>query len=82
MKCPVCKDTDLKPTRLESQLKASSCPSCDSKWLAASDYWSWLEQHGETLPEKEPESVPVEAANQQMAKLCPECRRIMLRYKD
>ena len=81
MNCPVCKTTSLKPMALDQQLKASSCATCQGQWIRATDYWQWLKRHGETLPEKEPDSIPIEVADHQMAKLCPECRRIMLRYK-
>ena len=81
MNCPVCKNTPLQPTVLEQELKASSCDSCQGQWISAMDYWQWLDHHGETLPEKEPDSIPLEVADHQKAKLCPECRRIMLRYK-
>ncbi len=81
MKCPVCKDTALQSTSLEEHLAASSCSTCAGKWLSSSDYWSWLEKHGDTLPEKPPEGTPIEAFDRQRAKLCPQCQRIMLRYK-
>ena len=81
MTCPVCKNTPLKSTALEQQLKASNCSSCQGQWIGATDYWQWLERQGETRPEKEPDSIPLEVADHQKAKLCPECRRIMLRYK-
>lgn len=81
MKCPSCSHAPLQPLNLESHLKASGCPSCKGTWISAKDYWTWLEQHGDRLPEKEPEGTPVEAADTQKAKLCPCCQRIMLRYK-
>ncbi|MEM8639130.1 MAG: zf-TFIIB domain-containing protein [Cyanobacteria bacterium P01_G01_bin.54] len=81
MKCPACKGSTLQTTSLESDLKAAHCPACAGKWIAADDYWHWLTQQGETLPEKEPEGIPVEPAAHQQAKLCPNCQRIMLRYK-
>ncbi|NEO87824.1 MAG: zf-TFIIB domain-containing protein [Spirulina sp. SIO3F2] len=81
MKCPACKGSTLQTIHLESHLKAAHCPACEGKWITADDYWHWLEQHGDTLPEKEPEGIPIKAADQQQAKLCPDCQRIMLRYK-
>ena len=81
MKCPVCFSPTLKPIQLDSHLKALYCHNCEGKWLSAADYWDWLDKHGDTLPEKEPESLPIETADVQRAKLCPRCRRIMLRYQ-
>ncbi|NES21987.1 MAG: hypothetical protein F6K41_24460 [Symploca sp. SIO3E6] len=81
MKCPVCPTIDLKTSKLESNLKAGKCHKCDGKWISSSDYWDWLDEQGEILPEKQPDSMPIEVSDVQKAKLCPECRRIMLRYK-
>jgi Zn-finger nucleic acid-binding protein len=81
MKCPSCSGSPLASIRLDSQLKASTCSACEGKWLSANDYWAWLETHGQTLPEKEPEGLPIEVADSQQAKLCPDCKCIMLRYK-
>jgi len=81
MKCSACKTSSLQPTTLEDHLKALSCSSCDSKWIKAADYWHWLEKHGERLPEKEPDAIPIQAADVQKAKLCPDCQQIMLRYR-
>ena len=81
MKCPVCSASSLHLTRLESHLQALSCPDCEGKWISSSNYWAWLKHHDETLPEKEPNECPIQADDNQRAKLCPECKRIMLRYK-
>jgi len=81
MKCPSCSSAPLQPLNLESHLKASGCSACKGTWLSAADYWAWLEHHGDRLPEKAPEETPIEAAGSQKAKLCPCCKRIMLRYK-
>lgn len=81
MKCPVCKTASLKTAELESHLKAANCPKCEGTWIAATDYEHWLEKHGDRLPEKEPEGIAIAADDQQQAKLCPDCKRIMLRYK-
>jgi Zn-finger nucleic acid-binding protein len=81
MKCPVCKTEDLALTQLETNLLAKECPVCKGHWLSAKQYWSWLEQHGPTLPEKTEEAGTLTVAEHQHAKLCPECRLIMLRYQ-
>ena len=81
MKCPSCPSSPLHLTDLASHLKASSCFSCKGKWIAASDYWTWLDRQGEALPEKTPDDIPLQVADTQKAKLCPRCQRIMLRYR-
>ncbi len=81
MKCPVCSAASLHRTTLESCLNASSCSDCNGKWITATDYWAWLNHHGETLPEQEADECSIKADDIQKAKLCPNCRRIMIRQK-
>ena len=79
MKCPVCLTTDLMLTKLDTGLGAMHCESCAGNWISSASYWYWLEQRG-NVPECESAAV-IQVADQQQAKQCPECNRIMLRYK-
>jgi Zn-finger nucleic acid-binding protein len=81
MKCPVCKNEELRAVRLELGLSAFTCDSCGGNWIPSLQYWNWLEQHGPTMPEKPAEGAAVVVSDRQQAKLCPDCQRIMLRYK-
>jgi Zn-finger nucleic acid-binding protein len=81
MNCPVCKDVSLNTITLESDLPAVACDECGGNWISASKYWAWLENHGPALAEKQPEGEPIAATDVQHAKICPECRRLMLRYQ-
>jgi Zn-finger nucleic acid-binding protein len=80
MKCPVCKTTELTQINLEDKLPANGCGQCGGKWLSSFRYYEWLQFHGSTLPEKPYEGPPLAIAERQDAKLCPECRRILVRY--
>ncbi|MCC5850732.1 MAG: zf-TFIIB domain-containing protein, partial [Verrucomicrobia bacterium] len=42
---------------------------------------SWLEAHGETLPEKTDCEVDLDSNDPKHAKICPECGRILIKYK-
>jgi len=83
LKCPVCKTVELKAVHLETGLQSFVCEKCQGNWLTSSDYWAWLEKHGETLPEKPPtgEPQPIPDESTKRAKICPDCHRIMLKYK-
>lgn len=81
MKCPVCRTLDLAVVHLDSHLPAFGCPDCGGNWLSSGRYHEWLAQHGPTLPEKPYEGPGLALADNQDAKLCPECRRILLRYR-
>ena len=81
MNCPVCKSHELKSVELDSKLSAFACDTCGGNWINSSRYWDWLKEHGPNLPEKSVEGETINVSDHQQAKLCPECRRIMLRYK-
>jgi Zn-finger nucleic acid-binding protein len=81
MKCPACKTADLSPTSLEADLPAAACVVCEGNWISSSAYWAWLERHGPTLSEKPYEGSELSVSDRQEVKLCPECRRLMLRYR-
>ena len=83
MNCPVCKGAltpiaDAHPRMLE-------CRFCVGHFLRSNDYWEWRNalEDGEDLPLEElrPLEVPPSAPESQLAKLCPECGRIMTRVR-
>lgn len=80
MKCPVCENTRLQPCQLAPGLQAKQCPTCDGKWLASTHYWAWLDRQKTILPENE-KTEDFEVNDTTKAKLCPECHRILMRYK-
>jgi Zn-finger nucleic acid-binding protein len=81
MDCPVCKTSKIKPVELEKNLTAAACEACGGYWVSSNNYASWLEKHGPSLPEKPFSEVTFEVKEAQEAKICPECRRILLKYK-
>ncbi|MGK7924001.1 MAG: zf-TFIIB domain-containing protein [Spirulina sp.] len=80
MKCPVCRTSELTSVNLEEYLQAQTCPQCEGNWISAEDYQQWLDKHGETLPQKEPE-ISFDLKDNTKAKLCPQCQRILIKYK-
>ncbi|MCF7838076.1 MAG: zf-TFIIB domain-containing protein [Candidatus Marinimicrobia bacterium] len=81
MQCPVCKTKRCAPVELEEHLKAASCETCGGHWISLRNYSVWLKQHGETLPEKPFPEVEFDVGDVREAKLCPDCKRILLKYK-
>ncbi len=81
MKCPVCKDDLLQHVTLESNMPAYTCKKCNGVWLSSTEYLAWLEQHGQTLPEKNGDDIPLPDWDTQDLKLCADCGRILSRYK-
>ena len=80
MKCPACKSKRCEPVELENNLKAAACQSCGGHWISHQNYSTWLESHGDTLPEKSFSEVEFDVNDVQAAKLCPECTRILLKF--
>lgn len=81
MQCPVCKTKRCSPVELDQYLKAASCEICGGHWISHRNYSAWLKRHGETLPEKPFSEVEFDVGDVQEAKLCPDCNRILLKYK-
>ncbi|MBN1673434.1 MAG: zf-TFIIB domain-containing protein [Kiritimatiellae bacterium] len=81
MQCPVCKTKRCSPVELEEGLRASACETCGGRWISHEDYSAWLKHHGATLPEKPFSEVEFDVGDVQEAKLCPDCQRILLKYK-
>lgn len=80
MRCPVCITTALEMEVLAKGLPAHHCEACGGNWISSTAYWYWLEQQGVNLGEKAT-ATPIEVADNQQAKLCPECNRIMVRFR-
>jgi Zn-finger nucleic acid-binding protein len=81
MQCPVCKTEKCSPVELEENLKAASCETCGGYWISNQNYSTWLKRHGETIPEKPFSEVEFDVSDVHDAKLCPDCNRILLKYK-
>jgi Zn-finger nucleic acid-binding protein len=72
---------DLMATKLETDLSAFACSHCDGAWVRDVDYRTWRTAHGEDLPEKTGEPTSIQIAQFEVARLCPDCKRILIKYK-
>lgn len=81
MKCPVCKTKPCAMLELEANLRASACDACGGHWISHKNYMTWLDGHGDTLPEKPFSETELEVNDVQDAKVCPDCGRLLLKYK-
>ncbi len=80
MNCPLCKTAELSLNKLESNLASLSCPRCRGNWIQGAQYWKWLEQHGENLPELKDQPNDLPLAETQKHIDCPECGWRMVKY--
>jgi Zn-finger nucleic acid-binding protein len=83
MKCPVCKTEELDFSPLESNLISRHCDKCGGNWIPSFEYWKWREQHKVGLPETpERQTIPPNPVTSALiAKLCPECNKILIKYR-
>lgn len=83
MICPICKERTLEAYELAEKLKAYKCFSCEGYWIRHEDYWKW---HKSSNPIKERPGTEVRDANLpafdcKQAKICPDCGRILIKYR-
>ena len=82
MKCPVCKTVELSLSTLESNLTSRHCDHCGGNWIPSFEYWKWREAHKENLPEQDAAPhAPNPSTGVLIAKLCPECSRILIKFR-
>jgi hypothetical protein len=83
MKCPGCKTEELDFSPLESNLTSRHCDKCGGNWIPSFEYWKWRDQHKEGPPETAMErtSAPNPVTDALIAKLCPECNKILIKYR-
>lgn len=79
--CPVCREVELTHSFIERNLPAYVCEPCGGIWIAANEYMAWVLIQ-ENTPSATPftdTSLPIPDNNH--AILCPDCGRILRRYK-
>ncbi len=80
MHCPVCQNIELIKREIEPDLWASACENCRGRWLSHPDYERWLKSHQDSsvTPSKK---LKMTIPEFELVRLCPECRRILVKYK-
>ncbi|MEW5849751.1 MAG: zf-TFIIB domain-containing protein [Myxococcota bacterium] len=81
MNCPVCRTSSLRRVSLDDGLPALACSSCGGHWLGAADYHAWRGRTGDAPLPATNTSGEVQVSDVQGVKVCPECRRLMVRYR-
>jgi Zn-finger nucleic acid-binding protein len=82
MKCPKCKNVELRAARIENDLPAAGCTSCKGALVSLLYYRDWAERHA-----NDPVALAVDHAvtedvhDTSTAITCPKCARLMTKYK-
>jgi len=78
MQCPVCANSELRPTMIEELLPAMACGQCQGSLVSLLYYRHWAEQH---KPDVVQPTGVMPATDTSKAITCPKCERIMTKYK-
>jgi Zn-finger nucleic acid-binding protein len=81
MQCPSCKSGLLVANVSGEGLRSRVCNQCEGRWISSTDYWKWLEQHGERLPESDRGGEELVLEDSADPKICPDCGHIMFKYQ-
>ena len=80
MTCPVCKYEKLESKRIEEELWAEVCPKCEGNWIPFRNYEAWYQTLDKISPAKSAEQNEITIPQFQLARLCPKCKRILVKY--
>lgn len=80
MQCPVCATKRLYSQNLEANLPVSACDTCAGVWIPHANYQVWRSTQVGDVPERQPKTA-LQVEDIPKAKVCPQCGRLMLRYK-
>ncbi len=81
MKCPRCKNPDLKPTLIEEYLPAMGCADCQGSLVSLLYYRHWAETQKPPVEATPRNASAVETTDTTTALNCPKCGRFMMKYK-
>jgi Zn-finger nucleic acid-binding protein len=82
MNCPKCKHTSLRASRIESDLPAAGCPTCNGALVSLLYYRDWTERHaGDAVELAADHEISEDVQDTSTAISCPKCTRLMTKYK-
>ena len=81
MYCPTCKDTVLKPTKIEHGLPVKGCAKCGGALISLLHYRDWREHDHFDSMEKQELSSDIIMDDSKDALTCPICNRLMTKYR-
>jgi Zn-finger nucleic acid-binding protein len=81
MKSPVHPDTQLAPKEIEPGLSVYHCPKSGGVWIPQTNYLAWKETHPQPASPLAAPPPPPADDSQRGALVCPECGRLLIRYK-
>ena len=80
MQCPICKTNTMNNADLLPNLTGAICDTCKGTWISRSNYDAWQARQPGDLPETTVE-IEFTITDTHKAKLCPQCRHLLLPYR-
>lgn len=80
MDCPSCANRKLAPIKLEEDLPAYGCNTCEGAMVSLLYYRDWAERTGNLPGETEPPIQDISGDDTHKAMACPKCKRLMAKY--
>lgn len=82
MKCPKCKNSELKPTKIDEGLSAMGCSRCSGASVSLLYYRDWAEHAGEVHDAPTVELLKgLDSEDSAGALSCPKCSKLMMKYR-
>ena len=78
--CPACKTPTLRPADAQPLLPSRKCATCGGQFVRGEQYYRWLE-HPDRAAKTTPQEVVGDVTDTPRAKVCPECGKLMRRYR-
>lgn len=80
-RCPACAQPSLRPAEAEPLLPSRRCADCSGQFIRGEQYYRWLDH-----PDRSPQTAlqaeaPGDVIDTPWAKICPECGKLMRRYR-
>lgn len=81
MKCPICRSQRLSAEVREENLDVSTCQPCGGLFVQGRDYHEWQQNREGKESSDLNDAITLTSGEQQGARICPCCFRIMSKYK-
>jgi Zn-finger nucleic acid-binding protein len=79
--CPTCLQPTLRPAEAEPLLPSRRCATCGGQFIRGEHYYRWLDHPDRSATTRSIAGVAGEVIDTPKAKICPECGKLMRRYR-
>jgi Zn-finger nucleic acid-binding protein len=81
LQCPACRVDSLQPAEAEPLLPSRRCGRCGGQFIRGEQFYLWLEHPDRSSTPPVSADTDCNVIDTPQAKICPECGKIMRRYR-